>query len=78
MSVLDGFQTRAINSKPNVVVSGEGFRQALAAAENKDGLMLLAHTGRRAVPMANLTCADVITSDGVRCFRIRIDKGHRP
>ena len=78
MSVLDGFQTRAINSKPKVVISGESFRQALAATENKDGLMLLAHTGRRAVAMANLTCADVITSDGVRCFRIRIDKGHRP
>lgn len=40
--------------------------------------MLIGYTGRRAVAISNLTCADVITSDGVRCFRIRIDKEHRP
>ena len=77
-SVLDGLQTKAIESKHKEVISGAGFEQALEATEHKDGIMLLAHTERRPIAIANLTCDDVVTSDGVRCFRIRIDKGRRP
>ena len=78
MSVLDSLQTKVIDSKHKEVISGEGFEQALGATEHKDGLMLLAYTGRRSIAIANLTCGDVVTSDGVRCFRIRVDKGIRP
>ena len=77
-SVLDGLQTKAIESEHKEVVSGELFKQALSAAEHKDGLMLMGYTGRRAIAVSNLTCDDVVTSDGVRCFRIRIDKKLRP
>ena len=78
MSILDSLQTKVIDSTHKEVISGEGFEQALEATEHKDGMMLLAYTGRRSVAIANLTCADVVTSDGVRCFRIRVDKGIRP
>lgn len=77
-SVLDGLQTKAVDSKHKEIISGEGFRQALNAAEQKDGLMLMGYTGRRAIAVSNLTCDDVVTSDGVRCFRIKVDKGIRP
>ena len=78
MSVLDNFQTKTINSTPKEVISGEVFRKELAATKNKDGLMLLAYTGRRSIAIANLTCIDVVMADGVKCFKIRIDKKHRP
>ena len=78
MSVLDNLQTKAINSKPKEVISGEVFRKELADTKYKDGLMLLAYTGRRSVAIANLTCTDVVMADGVKCFKIRIDKSHRP
>ena len=78
MSVLDNLQTKEINSTHKEVISGEGFEQALGATEHKDGMMLLAYTGRRSIAIANLTCGDVVTSDGVRCFRIRVDKKVRP
>jgi integrase len=78
-SVLDNLVTKAINSEHKDIISGEGFKQALEATKCKDGMMLLAHTGRRSMAIANLTCEDVVTSsDGVRCFRIRVDKGRRP
>ena len=77
-SVLEGLQTKAIDSKHKEIVSGEDFQLALKETSHKDGLMLLAHTGRRSVAIANLTCDDVVTTDGVKCFRIRIDKGRRP
>jgi integrase len=77
-SVLDNFQTKTINSTPKEVISGEVFRKELAATKKKDGLMLLAYTGRRSVALANLRCNDVVMADGVKCFRIRIDKGLRP
>lgn len=77
-SVLDGLLTKAINSEHKEVISGVGFKQALEATKHKDGMMLLAHTGRRSMAIANLTCDDVVTHDGVRCFKVRIDKGRRP
>ena len=89
-SVLDGLLTKAINSEHKEVISGEVFRQALETAATcceeeddslrlyKDSIMLLAHTGRRSIAISNLTCDDVVTSDGVRCFKIRVDKGRRP
>ena len=77
-SVLDSFQTKTINSTPKEVISGEVFRKELAATKHKDGLMLLAFTGRRSVAIANLKCSDVVMADGVKCFKIRIDKNHRP
>ena len=73
MAVLDNLQTKEINSTHKEVISGEGFEQALGATEHKDGMMLLAYTGRRSIAIANLTCDDVVTYDGVRCFRIRVD-----
>ena len=78
MSVLDNFQTKTINSTPKEIISGEVFSKALATTKHKDGLMLLAYTGRRSVAIANLKCSDVVIADGVKCFRIRIDKGLRP
>lgn len=77
-SVLDGLQTKAVDSKHKEVISGVVFKQALEAAACRDSMMLLAHTGRRSIAIANLTCDDVVTSDGVRCFKIRVDKGRRP
>ena len=77
-TVLDSLLTKAINSEHKEIISGEGFKQALEATKQKDGVMLLAYTGRRSMAIANLTCDDVVTSDGVRCFRIRVDKGRRP
>lgn len=78
-SILDSLLTKAINSEHKEIISGEGFKQALEATKYKDGMMLLAHTGRRSMAIANLTCDDVVmSSDGVRCFRIRVDKGRRP
>ncbi len=77
-SILDGLHTKAVKSEHKEVISGELFKQALSAARHKEGLMLMGYTGRRAVAISNLTCDDVVTSDGVRCFRIRIDKKLRP
>lgn len=78
VDVLEGLKTKAIDSKHKEVLSGEAFREALVAATHKDSMMMLAYTGRRSVAVANLTCDDVVMSDGVRCFRFRIDKGRRP
>ena len=78
VSVLDGLKTKPINSEHKEVISGDGFKQALEATKHKDAMMLFAHTGRRSIAVSNLTCDDVVTSDGVRCFKIRVDKGKRP
>lgn len=78
VSVLDGLKTKSIDSKHKEVLSGDAFRAALKATTHKDAMMMLAYTGRRSVAVANLTCDDVVMSDGVSCFRFRIDKGRRP
>ena len=76
--VLDGLKTKAVQSKHKDIISGELFKEALAKSAYPDGLMLLAYTGRRSIAVANLQCDDIITVNGVRCFRIRIDKSMRP
>lgn len=88
-SVFDGLATKAVNHKHKEVISGEVFKRLLQANPHvdkprraglryEDAVMLLGYTGRRSVAIANLRCEDVITINGVRCFRIRVDKDLRP
>ena len=79
--VFDGLATKAVNHKHKEVVSGEAFKSLLLAGAGplyKDAIMLLAYTGRRSVAVANLQCEDVVTINGVKCFRIKVDKDLRP
>lgn len=79
--VFKGLATKAVNNKHKEVISGEAFKSLLLAGAGplyKDAIMLLAYTGRRSVAIANLQCDDVIAINGVRCFRIKIDKDLRP
>ena len=79
--VFDGLATKAVNHKHKEVISGGAFKSLLLAGAGplyKDSIMLLAYTGRRSVAVANLQCEDVVTINGVKCFRIRIDKDLRP
>lgn len=78
--VLDRLITKKVNSKPKRPIGGEEFRGILSASDRKtkDVLLLLAHTGRRSIAIANLKCADVVVVEGVTCFSFKVDKERRP
>ena len=77
LGVLEGLKNKEVNSKPKDVIDGSLFKKLLNTNPNTDALMLLAHTGRRSVAMANLECRDVVERDGVPCFSFAVDKGRR-
>jgi len=81
--LFEGLKTKAVNNQHKEVISGETFRRLLLTNSNtgalyKDAVMLLGHTGRRAIAIANLRCDDIVTVNEVRCFRISVDKDLRP
>ena len=82
-SVFDGLTTKAVSHKHKEVLSGKAFKKLLQHNHSSgplltEAIMLLGYTGRRSIAIANLECDDVISLNGVRCFRIRTDKGMRP
>jgi len=83
VSVFDRLATKAVNNQHKEVISGEAFKNLLQTKSGagplyKDAVMLLGYTGRRCIAIANLQCEDVITINGVRCFKIKTDKNLRP
>ena len=82
-SVFDGLATKAVSHKHKEVLSSKAFKKLLQGNHSTgplltDAIMLLGYTGRRSIAIANIECDDVISLNGVRCFRIRTDKGMRP